>query len=444
VSWPARASSDALVVGGNLAGLFVAHTLAGWGFRTRLVERSTELGGMDRSFALASGAVFDFGVHALAHRRSELVTRLFRDVLDDRVRRVDVRRALALRGHLIPYHAPPEAWPEELRALLRQGEIVDDLQDAPPTRENLGRIYGAGFADLIFDEVLPSYPAEHRHARFGVPESRLLTNVYPWFFPRARRERPAARLSGSFQERVRRGELPEQVLYPLEGGFGAFPAALRRRAEARGVDVVAGASDLAIDVEPGSARVRSITACGRSLRAERVYWCASPTELQRVLGLPTPDVRPDRFVLLSLELAREVEAPWTEILVGEPEHRIDRISFRGRLAGIDNRLVQLEYAYPARGPGSVPEGSAAKPSFWLQGAMRSLRSLGLLEPGNEVRDHDLKRVPILYNAFGVEGVAMPEPRFDLPPGSNLRPVLPTLKKVNINTRFLRLLTEDLG
>jgi len=450
VSRPGGERSDVLVVGGNLAGLFVAHTLAGWGFRTRLVEKAAETGGMDRSFAIEGGALFDFGVHALAYRRSELVTRLFRHVLDDRVRRVDVQRAIALRGQLIPYHAPAERWPAELRGLLLDagaGDPVDDLGDAPPTRERLGRIYGAAFADLIFGEVLRSYPAERRHTAFGVPESELLTNIYPWFFPRARRARPPARLAGSFQERVRRGELPEQALYPAEGGFGAFPAALRRAAEARGVDVVAGASDLALDVEPGTRRVRSVAARGRSYRADRVYWCASPADLQRALGLPVPDAKPDRFVLTSLELARPLEAPWTEVLVGDPEHRVDRISFRGRFAGTENRLVQLEFAYPARGEGSVPEETAAKPAFWVEGALRSLRRLGLVEPGNEVRAFDVKRVPLLYNAYGVEGVPMPEPRFELPPESNLRPVLPTLKKVNINTRFpayLRFLAEDLG
>ena len=48
----------------------------------------------------------------------------------------------------------------------------------------------------------------------------------------------------------------------------------------------------------------------------------------------------------------------------------------------------------------------------------------------------------------IDGVPMPEVDFSgaLPPDSNLRPVLPTIRKVNINTRlpqYLEFLAQDL-
>ncbi len=431
---------DALVVGGNLAGLFVAHTLASWGFRTRLVETSDHLGGWDRSFRNRLGSEFDLGVHALAYRRSELVTRFFEEILEGRVRRIDVARAIVIRNHVIPYHAKASSWPGPLRALLPDGEVLDDLGDEPPSRERLSGIYGAAFADLIFDEVLRSYPSEARHLRFGVPESQLLTNIHPWFFPRARR--PGAEDSTRFQDRIRRGELAEQALYPEAGSFGAFPAALHRRLLDMGVEVTTGAKDLHLDVEPDSGQVRSVRAAGLSLHPERVYWCGSVDELHRQLDQPAPSYTPDRFVLASLEFEKPIEAQWTEIIVGDPEHRIDRISFRGRFAGIENRLVQVEFAYPA----GDPRFDAKEPE-WLERTLRSLTRLGLLRDDNRLLDFDLKIVPILYNAFGIEGQRFPEVDYRLPPGSNLRPVLPTLRKININTRlpqFIRFLAEDLG
>jgi len=431
---------DVVVVGGNLAGLFLADVLSGFGFDTTLVEPGRSLGGWDRSFANRRGSLFDRGVHALAFRRSELVTRYFQKALENRVRRVDVVREIVLRGHRIPYNAPPPDWPDPLRRLLAPGEIVDDLGDAPPTRENLSRCYGAGFADLIFEEALPSYPSEHRHAAFGVEPWRLLTNIYPWFFPRVPRTTPAGP-AASFQEKVRRGAVPEQVLYPTEGGFGAFVEALEGRLRARGVEILTHASDLALELEPETRSVRRMLAGGRLLRPGRVYWCGAVGGLYRQLDLPLPDLAPDRFRLGSFELRRPVEGATTEILVADPEHAIDRISFRGNLAGIPNRLVQIEFAHPREDPRFEGDAEA-----WRKRWLESLARLGVVADANEVLDFDFQSVPILYNAYGVEGRPMPEVEPHLPPGSNLRPVLPTVKKININTRlpeYLRFLAEDL-
>ena len=85
----------------------------------------------------------------------------------------------------MPYAPWPREMPPELRDLLPGDDLVDDIGDELPTRERLGRCYGSGFADLVMEEVLPSFPSEHRHHAFGVDEARLLANVYPWFFPRA-------------------------------------------------------------------------------------------------------------------------------------------------------------------------------------------------------------------------------------------------------------------
>lgn len=432
---------DCVVVGGNLAGLFVADTLSGFGFRTTVVEPGRALGGWDRSFANRRGTLFDRGVHSLAYRRSELVTRYFRMVLGGRVRHLDVVRELVLRGHRIPYNAPPSAWPRELRGLLREGEIVDDLGKEAPTRENLGRIYGPRFADLVYDEVLPSYPSEHRHAAFGVEPWRLLTNIYPWFFPRVPRVEPEG-AGRRFQDKVRRGEIPEQALYPREGGFGAFVEALERRLRERGVEIVVGASELAIDLDPETRSVHRLAAGGLELRPERVYWCAGVPRLCRLLGDPEPELGPDHFVLGSFELERPIPSPVTEILVADPAHPMDRVSFRGNFAGIPNRLVQVEFAHPREDPRFEAEAET-----WRERWLESLRRLGIVEAGNAVLDFDFKKVPIVYNSYGVEGQPMPEVRFELPAESNLRPVLPTVKKVNINTRipeYLRFLAEDLA
>jgi hypothetical protein len=433
---------DALVVGGNMAGLAIAYLLGQYGYRTTLVEKAARLGGVDGSFVNGRGRSFDFGMHALDHMRAEFVTKLLTHAVRGRVRRLPKRRAIVLRGHLIPYNAPPSAWPAELRALLRAGPIVDDLGSAPPTRAALGRIYGAAFAAMIFDEALRSYPAECRHLDFGVDESALMVNVYPWFFPRVEREGRADDPHHRYQERVRR-EQDEHVIYPESGGFAGFAEGLAARAREAGVEILQGAGDLAFDMDPAARVVRSCTALGRTFSARRVYWCGPVGALCGLLGEEAPDVAPERFVLGSFQFARPVSCPYLELIVADPAHPINRASFPGKLHGEPDDLVQLEFAFP-KASGAYGAGA----EYWLETWLDSLRALGVVQRDNELVEFDLKSFPILYNSFGVDGQPMPELELNaLPPTSNLRPVLPTIRKVNINTRlpqYLEFLARDLA
>lgn len=431
---------DAIVVGSNLAALVFAYLLSGWGYRVALVDRSAQVGGMDRSFRNANGRSFDFGFHGLAYMRSEFVTKLFTAVMDGAVRQVEHRRGMVLRGYRVPYNAAREEWPAELQALLRPGELVDTIGSAPPTRERLAVAYGSGFADFVYDEVLASYPSEIRHLAFGVEAWRLLVNLYPWFFPQARRARGEGGSRG-YQDSVREGRR-ESLLYPAEGGFAGFAEGLRRRLEERGVELLLGADDYAVEFDARAGRIRWLRSAGRRLTAPRVYWCASPASLCGLLGQPLPALDPDLFVLGSFEFDRPIRCDFTELIVGDPEHAINRISFPAKLTGGTDSLVQLEFSYPR-----ATDRYDDKPRYWLDQWTRSLRALGIVGSEHQLLDFDFKAVPLLYNCYGAEGQAMPELELPvLPADTNLRPVLPSLRKININTRvpeYLRFLADDL-
>lgn len=433
--------SDALVIGSNLAALVLAYLLNRYGYRTRVVDRASSVGGTDRSFANRNGRIFDFGFHGLAYMRSEFVTRLFRSVIDDAVNHVEHRRGMVIRGYQIPYNARPEAWPGEISSLFSAAPLVDRLADDAPTRERLAAVYGVPFADLVFDEVLASYPSETRHRAFDVPDEKLLANIYPWFFPRVPREGIPDDPSRHYQDRVREGR-EESLLYPKTGGFGAFAQAFHKKLRAAGVEFVLGAEDLAFEVDKARFGLSCVHAASRTFCSPRVYWCASPTELCTLFDRPLPALDPDWFVLGSFEFDRPLRCDYTELIVGDPEHWINRVSFPGKLALERDDRVQLEFAFP-RALSRFPE----KAEDWLPQWTRSLRRLGIVDPDHRVVDFDFKRVPLLYNSYGVEGVPMPEVDLpESPPESNLRPVLPTLRKVNINTRvpeYLRFLAEDL-
>lgn len=431
---------DALVVGGNIAGLALAYWLGQYGYRTALIEKAPRLGGIDGSFRNRNGRVFDFGLHALDYMRSELTSKLFEHVVDGRAHRIQRRRGIVLRNHLIDYNAPLAEWPAELRELLPEGELVDELGAEPPTREGLARYYGQAFADLIYDEALPSYPADTRHLAFGVEPWQLLSAIYPWFFPRARRQSVAINKSRSYQDRVRE-RLGDQMLYPDEGGFGTFAMGFRRKLENVGVEICAGLPDLQFEMDGST--VECVSFSGRRLHAPRVYWCAGPAPLCRVLDMPAPPA-PDRFVLGSFEFAQPISCDFTELLAADPSHAINRISFPGKLALDRDDRVQIEFSHPGD---SDAYGETAE--YWLETWLSSLRRLGIVGADNEVADFDLKPVTMLYNSFGVEGrpVSDVEVEFDVAAESNLRPVMPTLRKVNINTRipmYLEYLAKDLA
>ncbi len=439
---PVPEECDALVVGGAVAGLTVAYLLAQYGYKTVLVEKGPALGGVDRSFQNKLGRRFDFGMHALDYNRAPFATKLFESALDGRCHRLPKKRGIVLAGEIIPYNVPAGEWPDSLRELFPAGPLYDELGSAAPTRENLARFYGKPFVDLIFDDALASYPAETHHLAFGVDEAALMVNVYPWFFPRAERARPETNTSRRYQDDVRE-HCREEVLYPDEGGFGAFPAGLERKLVEAGATVLTAADDLEFEMDPATDSVRSVRVHGRSLRPERVYWCAGPKPLCPLLDKPLPDTNPDRFVLGSFQFERPLTCDYLELILGDSQQLINRLSFPGKLALEADDLVQLEFAFPRDS-----KDFGVEPGFWHESWLTSLRQLGIAQADNEVLDFDFKTFPILYNSFGIEGKPMPEVDFtDLSPDSNLRPVEPTIRKVNINTRvpmYLRYLAEDLS
>lgn len=438
----AAETCDAIVIGANLGGLSISYLLASYGYSVRTIEKAPFIGGIDRSFQNRNGRLFDFGIHALDYMRSEFTTRMMMHAIDHDVFTLERKRGIVHRSHVIPYNADKSDWPDELASMLPSGELFDDLGSGRPTRENLARYYGEAFTDYIFEETLASYPSETRHLDFGVEEWELMVNIYPWFFPRARRTPSDATVSRIYHDKARGGQR-EILVYPKQGGFGSFAQGFARKIEALGGEIVTGAGDLFVDYDTAAGQVRGVEAAGRRFEAPRVYWCGPVSALGELLGRPCPDVASDVFVLGSLEFESPIQCDYTELIFGDPEHLINRASFPAKFTRTPDNLVQLEFAYPRQS-----DAYESKESFWLERWVWSLQRLGIVKPENRVVDFDLKLAPMLYNSYGIDGVEMPEVDFSdiLPADSNLRPVLPTIRKININTRlpqYLEFLAKDL-
>jgi hypothetical protein len=421
---------DAVVIGASIRGLVTTYVLSSLGYRAVLLEHGRRVGGADSSFVTPGGTRFEHGLHVLDAHRSELATRLFTHVVDGAVHDVVLRRAIALRGHVMPYSPVPAEMPAALRDLLPSADLVDDLGDALPTRARLARCYGGPFADLIFDEVLPSFPSEARHLAFGVDEARLLTNIYPWFFPRAARATTADE-SRAFHDRLRAG-IEQRVLYPGDGGFGGFAEGFVRHFDQDRIEVLTGVDDLRVDVVPGTHTIEAVSGRGRRFAAPHYFWAGSWSALCGLLGVPCQHTATDRVLLGSFRLNRPALTTWHEVLVGDPEHQINRISFPARFRESDDPLVQVEFAVPAAVP--RPED----PDHWQRAWVWSARRLGLVDDTHRVEEFDFRAFPLHFNGFGVEG----EPLRDADPGllrpdSNVRPVVPSMANLNLNRHVPR-------
>ena len=425
MSQPNNETVDAVVVGGNLSGLVTAYLLGHLGYHSVVLERSSRIGGANASFTTTDGSTFDLGMHVLDYMRSELTTRLFTDIMGGKVNRVLLKRGMVLRGQVVPYNPTPEDLPADLRQLLPEGELMDNLGTDLPTRERLREYYGR-YSDFIFDEVFPSYRCEQRHKDLGVEEARLLTNIYPWFFPWARRKIVTDQESRVFHDRLRREE-EQYILYPTEGGFASFAKAFCAKLGPN-VEVITDIPDLHFELEPGTHRINWLQAKDRRFESRHVFWCAAWPSLCQLLNIPVQYLATDNLLLGSFRFNEPAMSEYNEILVGDPSFHIDRISFPGKFAQTNAPLLQLEFAFPVA-HGSLP----LEPQYWQQTWLSDLKRLGLLGGGHRLETFDFRKFRMHFNSFGAEGQECrdADPTL-LMPDSNIHPVAPTMQNRNIN------------
>ena len=425
---------DVLVIGANLRGLTSAYIAAQLGHKVIVLERAPRAGGADGTFPTAEGDLFDHGLHLLDFERSVAATRLMTHAVQGQVRRFTLERGMVLRGETMPYAPTRDQMPASVQALLKDGDLVDDIGDAPPTRANLARCYGEGYANFVLDEVLPSMRTEVRHLEFGVSEEKLLPNVYPWFFPRAERELGTGDHSRRYHDRLRVG-IAQDVLYPVEGGFAGFANGLMARIEELDGEVVLGAGDVELDWEEGSHQVREVRAAGRTFVSEQVFWAAAWAPLCKLVGIPVQNTATDRMVLGSFRLDREPTTDYHEILVGDPTIPINRVSMVGKIRDDGSPLLQIENAFPlaADDPIDAPHWQAA----WTD----ALRRIGVITD-HKIEAFDFKTFPMHFNAYGMEGEALVDADPSLiDPNANLFPVSPSMANWNTNTYIPRVIRE---
>jgi hypothetical protein len=425
---------DAIVIGANTRGLVATYVLSKMGYRTALIEKAPRVGGADGSFQTSGGTFFDYGMHVLDYMRSELTTRLFRHVIGGEVRILALKRGIVLRKSVMPYAPKREEMPEEIRSLLAKEPLVDDLGSQRPTRQALAKYYGTRFVDLIFDEVLPSFPAEFRHREFGVEEDLLLANIYPWFFPRARRVENIGDESRKFHDLLRAG-IEQRIMYPKTGGFGGFAQAFLQSFDPDLVEIVTGARDMLPTVDRETQRIERLEFAGRRVCGDRYFWAGSWPALCEAIGIPCQATATDRVVIGSFKFDRAPDCRFHELLIGDPELQMNRVYFPGTFRDPPEPLIQVEYAFP------VAQDPCLGRDQWKELWLEQFEMLGIVD-GHRLEEFDFKSVQMHFNAFGMEGEALrdADPNL-LSRKSNIHPLVPSMANLNVNRYVPRVIEQ---
>ncbi len=369
---------DAIVIGGGISGLITTQILSQSGYRVLLAEKEANLGGTNSSFRNARGDTFDFGYHTVDYNRSPFTTRFFSRMLKGKFHTLSLHRGIALQGHTLSYNSPISEWPKGITEKIGLSDFHDAL-DGPPTREAIEKIYGPHFTRVAFDEILPSYPSLAWQKRNGKAESDLMDSVYPWFFPRTSEKVVEGPEWVKYHQKVRnQGE--HLVMYPDEGGFGAFISGIYDHVDHSQVTVVKGFASMDVVLDQKDQRVSKVVIDGISYTANRYFWCAPLVIMGRLLGMQFPVAHPQMLCLGSYAFENELPFQFHEILVGEKDVPINRISFPGAIAGKKNNLVQIEFAYPV---GDLD----IKADSWKADCLQYLVERGLIPAGSKPVDY---------------------------------------------------------
>jgi len=388
-----------LIIGGGLAGCITAWILANENKSGALLEKSDNLFGFNGSFEDTRGNFFDLGRHSVDEGRSKLTNEFFNYShysQDNDVRKFDLKRGLLLEGTVFPYATPAGQWPEHLKKKLSINKTMKSKIRLGSSRETLAEAYGSDFSNFIFDEVLAAFPTLAWRKSQGAPEHELMDWIFPWFFPLTDLEAPPSKEkekgvfsseSRSYYYQVRHRKKSEVVLYPTENGFSNWLTSVLNKASEK-IEVYSGQQYLQFHFDRKRKQLSRVETPSTVYVPKNVFWCAPLAVLCQTLGWKLPRGEPQCFLIGSFTFEKPLDPPFHEILSGDPNHAIRRISFPDYIAGKKIcRTLQIEHLTLK----TETDGKQSKQ--WINDWLRSLISTGIVSKDNDLIFQDLKIIP---------------------------------------------------
>ena len=367
-----------IIFGGGLSGLIAANICSQYGIKSLLVENTNLLGGGNKSLKDKEGNIFDYGYHALDYNRSLTTTKFFKKVLKNNYRKFKLKRGIIIRDHLIPYNEKINNWPKELKILFPK-KLKNDTIKGKLSRKKISKVFGKKFTNLAYDEILRSYPSINWSLKNGGKEEDFFGLVYPWFFPKTKKINQRKSEWDVFHDKMR-NDLSHFVLYPKKGGFGSFVESIYDNINQKYCKIIKNAKNIEFNIQSKTKKISSVKINGKVCVADTYFWCNSPISLCKILDIKIKEKigRPQQIVFGNFVLKNKIKSSFHEILVGSYQHKINRISFPGKIANKNNKLIQVEYSFPLT---ATEYDKIALKKSWIN----SLKILGIIHKQDQIK-----------------------------------------------------------
>ena len=367
-----------IIFGGGLSGLVAANICSQYGIKSLLVENTNLLGGGNKSLKDKEGNIFDYGYHALDYNRSLVTTKFFKKVVKNNYRKFKLKRGIIIRDHLIPYNEKINNWPKELKILFPK-KLKNDTIKGKLSRKKISKVFGKKFTNLAYDEILRSYPSINWSLKNGGKEEDFFGLVYPWFFPKTKKINQRKSEWDAFHDKMR-NDLSHFVLYPKKGGFESFVEGIYNIINQKYCKIIKNAKNIEFNIQSKTKKISSVKINGKVCVADTYFWCNSPISLCKILDIKIKEKigRPQQIVFGNFVLKNKIKSRFHEILVGSYQHKINRISFPGKIANKNNKLIQVEYSFPLT---ATEYDKIALKKSWIN----SLKILGIIHKQDQIK-----------------------------------------------------------
>ena len=399
-------NSDVVVLGGGLAGLSAAHSVAAGGRRVRVLEREPEVGGLARTVA-RGGFRFDLGGHRLFTEDAGL-DRWMRDLLGPDGLTVQRHSRILLRGRYIEYPLRPFDAMRGLGLGMASRIVLDHAARTIARRFVRRRI--VSLEDWVVDRfgrtLFDIYFKKYSEKVWGIPCDRISMD---WVARRIQGLSLGTALRNAFFRSRGRATrtLTDRFLYPSQG-IGTLSDRLRQGIE-RENDVLCGVEALRVRHEGFRVRAVTVRQGERTFDVDGSAFVSTVplTELVRMLVPAPPAEVLDAaahlafrdLVVVAVMLGRERATDQSWIYFPEPRIPFGRIheptNWSAAMAPRGSTLLVAEqFCFRGDATWAADDGSL------VDRTVESLEELGLASR-REVLDASVVRVPYAYPLFDV-------------------------------------------
>ena len=253
--------------------------------------------------------VFDCGYHAVEIHRDALVWELLStEHIDFNV--MAAKRLIFIAGKLLPRNYSISQLGDNTLTSMALNAPVDSV-----------RYFREQYVEKQFIESYTQNLIWRDTLKLS--EADYLVNIQPWFYPKELLEFIPESIKYHVENRNNEDGI---IAYPKNGGFGAIQDCLRLSL----ADYVFPENKFS---RPPNSTAELAELNSQAVAERAIY--VTPVDIGSLLGCVGASLKvvSTSFIIMDVELVEPTAVDWTEILVGDPSIKVDRISCSSFLAG---------------------------------------------------------------------------------------------------------------